>query len=89
MFFQELAVLNHNLLGSLNVSHPSLDKICNILSENGLGGKLTGAGGGGYAAAIVPPYFDQSTLKTVMRRLEEAAFEVTLTDLGGPGITID
>lgn len=85
----ELTDMNHNLLSALRVSHPTLDKICLILRECGLHGKLTGAGGGGYAIALVPENFEKSKLKDVIVRLEKEGFEIILTDLGGPGLTID
>lgn len=81
--------LNQGLLKTLNVSHVTLDKICSILSENGLYGKLTGAGGGGYAIALVSPFFDTGVLHEVIEKLTEADFDVVLTDLGGPGVTIN
>ena len=46
----ELAVLitlNQNLLNSVGVGHPKLDKIVSIAAAHGLSSKLTGAGGGG------------------------------------------
>lgn len=81
--------MNHNLLKALQVSHPKLDDICAILTEFGLSGKLTGAGGGGYAVAVVPPYVDESAVSTLISKLENGGYEVALTDLGGPGVTID
>lgn len=81
--------MNHNLLKALQVSHPKLDDICAILTEFGLRGKLTGAGGGGYAMAVVPPFVEESAISCVISRLESEGYEVALTDLGGPGVTID
>lgn len=86
---QELADMNHNLLKALQVSHPKLDEICAVLTESGLRGKLTGAGGGGYAIAVVPPYLEESAVKDLVSKLETEGYEVVLTDLGGPGVLID
>lgn len=74
---------------ALDVSHPLLDKICNILNQYGLRGKLTGAGGGGYAIAIIPISFDKIILRTIIKKLEEEDFDVRITDIGGPGVAID
>jgi len=51
-----------------------------------LTGKLTGAGGGGYAIAVVPPSYDP---EEVIRILKEHDFGVILTKLGGPGVRVD
>lgn len=81
--------MNQNLLATLNVSHPKLDKICAIVKGYGLHGKLTGAGGGGYAIALVPPYYEEATLRGLINVLISEGFEALITDLGGPGVTID
>lgn len=59
------------------------DKMLLIFS---LTGKLTGAGGGGYAIAVVPPSYDP---EEVIRILKEHDFGVILTKLGGPGVRVD
>lgn len=86
---QDLATINHSLLRALDVSHPQLDNICNILMQFGLHGKLTGAGGGGYAIAIIPPTFDEKLKDAVKKKLQEEGFGVIATDIGGPGVAID
>ncbi|KAJ3652017.1 hypothetical protein Zmor_018018 [Zophobas morio] len=85
----ELTDLNQNLLRCLGVSHPKLDEICFVLSNNGLHGKLTGAGGGGYAICLVPPHFDKVVVKKIMEELKLKEFDAVLTDLGGCGVSID
>lgn len=47
--------MNHHLLNALGVGHSTLDKVCQIVNQFGLTGKLTGGGGGGCAIALVPP----------------------------------
>ncbi|KAJ8916499.1 hypothetical protein NQ315_000141 [Exocentrus adspersus] len=64
-----LASMNHNLLSALGVSHLKLDEVVHVLTEHGLHGKLTGAGGGGYAFCWVPPGFDEAALVDVMGAL--------------------
>jgi mevalonate kinase len=49
-----LMTRDHELLRQLGVSHPNLDDIVDTcLSAGAFGAKLTGAGGGGYAIALV------------------------------------
>lgn len=89
VLFQELADINQNLLRSLGVSHPRLDEACGLLAEEGLHGKLTGAGGGGCAICMVPPYFDKEVVEKVVDGLNSKGFKAVLTDLGGCGVSVD
>jgi len=53
----QLFNINHNLLCSLGVSHPTLDVIVAEANRAGFPSKLTGAGGGGCALILSPvPY---------------------------------
>ena len=47
--------MNGHLLNMLGVGHPSLDTVHSIARRHQLHVKLTGAGGGGCAFAIIPP----------------------------------
>jgi len=46
--------MNQQLLVFLGVSHPTIDEICRVTLRHGLHSKLTGAGGGGCAMALIP-----------------------------------
>ena len=48
-----LIEINQGLLSSIGVSHPCLDEICNTSQKHGYSAKLTGAGGGGCAFALL------------------------------------
>lgn len=51
----KLMDLNQMLLGGLFVSSPEIERLCAVARDRGaLGAKLTGAGGGGSVAALVP-----------------------------------
>nr|QYV43152.1 mevalonate kinase [Colaphellus bowringi] len=85
----QLSSMNHNLLSALGVSHSKLDEVVHLLAEYGLHGKLTGAGGGGYAIALVPPRFDHRALDEVIKLLERKGFGVACTVLGGEGVKVE
>lgn len=74
---------------ALKVSHPTLNQICEILKSFGLSGKLTGAGGGGYAIALVPPNINEGKLFDVTTMLKCKGFEVIFTKLGGTGVQVE
>ena len=46
--------MNQCLLDCIGVSHRKLAKVCTICERYGLSAKLTGAGGGGCAFALIP-----------------------------------
>ncbi|TDZ49763.1 Mevalonate kinase [Colletotrichum trifolii] len=81
--------INQGLLTSLNVSHPSLDRVGYLAETLKIGWtKLTGAGGGG--CAIVLPRLDvsQNDMKTFERDIKEDGFEKYSVVLGAAGVAV-
>ncbi|XP_050668424.1 mevalonate kinase-like isoform X1 [Leptidea sinapis] len=85
---EELWNMNHCLLASLGVSHPTLESIRASACAHGLACKLTGAGGGGYAIVLVPPSTAQSAVDALTTELTSKGFAVKDTQLGGPGVIL-
>lgn len=81
--------MNQGLLNALSVSHPQLEIICAMAWMHSYAGKLTGAGGGGYAYILLPPDTNSKSIKVLTEQLEEKDFHVTMTSLGGSGVKID
>ena len=53
-----------------------------------LHGKLTGAGGGGFAFALVPANMGESTVEKVRESLQTEGFTVVRTKVGGKGVEV-
>jgi mevalonate kinase len=85
-FVQELIDTNQGLLSSLGVSHPALDRITAIAAKHGLHAKLTGAGGGGFAFALITPDADAATVKQARMDMEQNGFECIEAHIGGSGV---
>lgn len=85
---RDLSKENHSLLRDLGVSHCKLEEIVGILEEFHLGGKLTGAGGGGYAFCFLPPHFKEFEIDSATNKLNSNGFHAVIADLGGPGVKI-
>lgn len=89
--YRRLATLidyNQRLLATLGVSHPSLDRVCAVAASNGLHGKLTGAGGGGYAYILVPPDVKPEDLDRTVDQLKRENFDCWETELGVDGVLV-
>lgn len=83
-----LISMNQGLLATCQVSHPSLDRICAEAQNYALAGKLTGAGGGGYAYILLLPETERETISSISRKLLADGFFVILTTLGGAGVQV-
>lgn len=84
---EELIDMNGHLLNMLGVGHPSLDTVHSLARRHHLHVKLTGAGGGGCAFAIIPPYIANSEVDAAMDEIRAAGYDCFKTSLGGLGVT--
>lgn len=84
----ELIDMNQLLLVFLNVSHPTIERICKITGRRGLHSKLTGAGGGGCVVAIVPDGFASETMEQMTRELHDEGFDCFETSIGSEGVRV-
>ena len=88
---QSLMSVNQGLLAALGVSHSSLDTICNVCAEHSVAAKLTGAGGGGCAFALVGVGEQRATAEQtegLMKKLVALGYPTTLCLAGGVGIAM-
>ena len=63
--------------------------VTQILLYSGLHGKLTGAGGGGFAFALLPTSLGEATVEKVRESLETGGFTVLRTKVGGKGVEVN
>jgi len=87
----ELFSENHKLLAELDVSHKELENIKSLCSYYGLSSKLTGAGGGGYAIAVLPENYQQNGKAEFMKLFEEltsAGYKVQDITVGVEGFNV-
>ncbi|XP_072745943.1 mevalonate kinase-like [Anoplolepis gracilipes] len=81
--------MNQGLLSILNVSHSKLDIICSMARSHSFAGKLTGAGGGGYAYILLLPNTENEYITYISELLTKEGFSVKRTSLGCNGVTIE
>lgn len=88
--YDELALLvtvNNNLLRSIGVSHPRLERAFNIAEARGFSIKLTGAGAGGCAFALLPSnYEDSESYRKLCDDLKANDYHIMATIIGGRGV---
>lgn len=78
---------NHRLLVLLGVSHPRLERIVELVDGAGIGWtKLTGAGGGGCAIALLKPGVTDETKQSLKEKLNAEDYKVYKTSLGAKGV---
>lgn len=86
---RELVNINHGLLVSLGVSHPSLEKIKIITDSHNIGAtKLTGAGGGGCGITLVNDDVEEEVIHEAIADFLKEGFETFETTLGGKGAAL-
>ena len=81
----EAVEANHRLLNDLQVSHPKLEEIVRIAGDHGFKAKLTGAGGGGFAFAVIKPGKDISDL---IKELQTGGYDCFQSEIGVPGVSV-
>lgn len=79
--------VNHGLLSSLGVSHPLLERVREMVEGEGGWAKMTGAGGGGCAVALVPDG-DPETMVRLTRGLGREGFGCYEVVVGGEGVGV-
>merc|ERR1711892_522102 len=79
-----LAVLENLETGNTT----ALQDVCNTVSQFGMHGKLTGAGGGGFAFALVPPSIHEKSLNLARQTLESAGYTRCTAEIGGTGVSV-
>ena len=77
---------NHGLLNAMGVGHASLDAVCRATKAHGLPAKLTGAGGGGCAIALISPGTPRDVVDAATADLQAQKCLVFETLLGVPGV---
>jgi mevalonate kinase len=74
---------NHELLQSVGVSHPMLDKLVgSAIGAGAFGAKLTGAGGGGCMIAVCDSAKQRQTIARILRREGGTPYNVSPAQTG-------
>lgn len=89
--YQELSLLvsvNNNLLRSIGVSHPRLEKVFHIADSYNFKAKLTGAGGGGCCFVLLPPNYESlENYRKLCEELTANNYQIMTTDIvDGSGV---
>ena len=89
--YQDLCRLvsyNQKLLNTLGVSHTSLEEVVTIAKSFGLDAKLTGAGGGGFAFILLPPFVLDAKISDVKEKLSKKGYDCYEANLGVNGVRV-
>ena len=81
--------VNQGLLKTIGVSHPSLDLVQEITAKQKLHSKLTGAGGGGFAIALVTPNHEIHQIQAAKDELLRNGFECWEAQIGCHGLLLE
>jgi mevalonate kinase len=77
----KIMTANHRLLADMEMSHETLDRMCQTALESGaLGAKVTGGGRGGYMVSLTPGAELQDTIASAF---ETEGYKVIRTTIGG------
>uniref|UniRef100_A0A0K0FMP8 Mevalonate kinase n=1 Tax=Strongyloides venezuelensis TaxID=75913 RepID=A0A0K0FMP8_STRVS len=82
----EFCSKNNNYLLSLDLGHEETTKICDILSQYDITGKITGAGGGGCIYGIEIQKLDHFTREQLCLDLENHGYNYWFCKLGASGV---
>ncbi|KAJ6024847.1 mevalonate kinase [Penicillium herquei] len=81
--------VNHGLLVSLGVSHPRIERVCQLVDDAKIGWtKLTGAGGGGCAIALFQPEAPREEIGDLVQTLASEGFKTNEIVLGADGVGV-
>ncbi|KIH88348.1 mevalonate kinase [Sporothrix brasiliensis 5110] len=85
----QLMAVNHGLLCALNVSHPRLERVRELVDHEGIGWtKLTGAGGGGCSITLIKPGTPKARVLKLEQQLAKEGYQQFVTTLGGDGVGV-
>ena len=77
------------MLKALGASHPSLDLVQAITAKQMLHSKLTGAGGGGFAFALVTPNHNSKQIQSAKEELVNNGFDCWEAQIGCHGLILE
>lgn len=85
---EKLIDLNQELLRAVDVSHPTVDKVCEKTKEYACHSKLTGAGGGGCVVTLIKEGVTLDAINKLCEELKTLGCNFWNTKLGGSGVLL-